>query len=336
MSTHLRFRSLSKESVSTSYIFAMILSLALLMAPSMGSSFVPKLSSSERYQRGRFRLQVPVIRGGSNNDELSIPGNDSTVPLSNSVIPPTISESSPDVSVRAETLETGNSISPPTEPVVVSEEAFLRRSSLGPNASPPGFLRQKYPDFPWHLVPNWLTYFRCVAIPLFVGVFYRPESNVAASGLFAVASATDFLDGYLARKWDVTSAFGAFLDPVADKLMVSTSLILLSGRYGARVAIPASVILAREIAVSALREWMAAQGLRDVVQVGYQGKLKTALTMVSLTLLILVPIHGAGFLGKLEGLSFALLYACTIITVTSAASYFRAAAPVLMNKSLVT
>jgi CDP-diacylglycerol---glycerol-3-phosphate 3-phosphatidyltransferase len=118
--------------------------------------------------------------------------------------------------------------------------------------------------------------------------------------------------------------------------MVSTSLILLSGRYGARVAVPASVILAREIAVSALREWMAAQGLRDVVQVGYQGKLKTALTMASLTLLLLVPIHGAGFLGQLKGLSFALLYACTVLTVTSAATYFRAAAPLLMNNSRVS
>lgn len=113
--------------------------------------------------------------------------------------------------------------------------------------------------------------------------------------------------------------------------MVSTSLILLSGRYGARVAIPASVILAREIAVSALREWMAEKGLREVVQVGYQGKLKTALTMTSLTLLLLVPVDGVGFLGKLEGLSFVLLYCCTIITVTSAASYFRAAVPALVN-----
>jgi CDP-diacylglycerol--glycerol-3-phosphate 3-phosphatidyltransferase len=113
--------------------------------------------------------------------------------------------------------------------------------------------------------------------------------------------------------------------------MVSTALILLSGRFGARVAIPASIILAREIAVSALREWMAAKGLRDIVQVGYQGKLKTAITMASLTLLLLVPIDGAGFMGKLEGLAFVLLYCCTVITVTSAASYFQAAAPVLVN-----
>jgi CDP-alcohol phosphatidyltransferase len=217
-----------RSSVMAFYLYAMMLSLALLMAPSMGSSFVPKVSSSERYQRGRFRLPVLVlmIRGGSNNDALSKPGNDSAVPLSNSLIAPTISESPPDVSFPAETLETENLVSPLTNPVDVSEEAVLRRSFLGPNASSPGILRRKFPDFPWHLVPNWLTFFRCLAIPLFVGVFYLPHSNVAASGLFAVASATDFLDGYLARKWDVTSAFGAFLDPV-----VSTAFVLAAYPY---------------------------------------------------------------------------------------------------------
>jgi phosphatidylglycerophosphate synthase len=113
--------------------------------------------------------------------------------------------------------------------------------------------------------------------------------------------------------------------------MVSTSLILLSGRYGAQVAIPAAIILAREIGVSALREWMAGQGLRDLVQVGYQGKLKTALTMSALTLLLLVPVDGVGLLGKLRWLSFSLLYLCTVITVTSASLYFRAAAPFLIR-----
>jgi CDP-diacylglycerol---glycerol-3-phosphate 3-phosphatidyltransferase len=113
--------------------------------------------------------------------------------------------------------------------------------------------------------------------------------------------------------------------------MVSTSLILLVGRYGARVAVPASIILAREIAVSALREWMAGQGLRELVQVGHQGKLKTALTMVSLTLLFFVPTEGTGILEKLQRLSFGLLYLCTIVTVTSGSVYFRAALPFLMR-----
>ncbi len=95
--------------------------------------------------------------------------------------------------------------------------------------------------------------------------------------IFAVASITDYLDGYLARRWDICSPFGAFLDPVADKLMVSTALILLSGKYGSVVAIPTSIILAREIAVSALREWMASRGKRDSVKVGFQGKVKKSL-----------------------------------------------------------
>jgi len=115
--------------------------------------------------------------------------------------------------------------------------------------------------------------------------------------------------------------------------MVSTALILLAGRYGAVTAIPAAIILARELAVSALREWMASKSLRDTVKVGYQGKVKTALTMASLTLLLLVPENGAGALGKLLKPSLVLLYLCTVITVTSGSVYFRAAAPILMKKS---
>jgi phosphatidylglycerophosphate synthase len=118
----------------------------------------------------------------------------------------------------------------------------------------------------------------------------------------------------------------------ADKLMVSTCLILLAGRYGAKVAIPASVILAREIAVSALREWMAQRGLRDAVQVGMQGKIKTALTMVSLSLLLLAPADASlGPLGHLQTPGIFLIYLCAVITVTSGSVYFRAAAPVLLK-----
>jgi cardiolipin synthase (CMP-forming) len=118
--------------------------------------------------------------------------------------------------------------------------------------------------------------------------------------------------------------------------MVSTALILLSGRFGAVVAIPTAIILAREIAVSALREWMASQGLRDLVKVGFQGKLKTALTMASLTLLLLVPetprTSSAAFLSKVKAPSLLLLYLCTTITVTSGTVYFRAAGPVLLKR----
>jgi CDP-diacylglycerol--glycerol-3-phosphate 3-phosphatidyltransferase/cardiolipin synthase len=117
--------------------------------------------------------------------------------------------------------------------------------------------------------------------------------------------------------------------------MVSTALILLAGRYGPRTAIPAAIILARELSVSALREWMASKGLRNVVQVGLQGKVKTALTMVSLTLLLMVPENVAGILGKIFQASLALLYICTIITVTSGSDYFRAAAPILFERETI-
>jgi CDP-diacylglycerol--glycerol-3-phosphate 3-phosphatidyltransferase len=142
----------------------------------------------------------------------------------------------------------------------------------------------------WHKLRT--GYIRCPSNPCVVALFYLPNRHVETGSLFAVASFTDWLDGYLARRWDITSPFGAFLDPVADKLMVSTALILLSGRFGMHVVIPTCIILARELSVSALREWMAQRGLRDLVKVGFQGKVKTALTMLTLTLLLLVPENG--------------------------------------------
>lgn len=205
---------------------------------------------------------------------------------------------------------------------------------MGPNASPPGLLRRKLPSFPWHQLPNFITYTRCLAIPGLVGLFYVPGKHVETGSLFAAAAFTDWLDGFLARKWDISSSFGAFLDPVADKLMVSTSLILLSGRYGSRVAIPTAIILAREISVSALREWMAQRGQRDLVKVGFQGKLKTAVTMATLTLLMLIPFgEEVGILGKEVVLkaAFSFLYFCAGITITSGSVYFRAAIPVLLK-----
>ena len=150
----------------------------------------------------------------------------------------------------------------------------ISNSKLGPNATPPGFLRRLFSSFPWHVLPNYLTYARCLAIPLFMILSYYPvrfpNRALVLSIVFALASFTDWLDGFLARRWDITSPFGAFLDPVADKLMVSTALIILAGRYGGIVAIPTSIIMAREVSVSALREWMAQQGKRDAVKVGMQ------------------------------------------------------------------
>jgi len=121
--------------------------------------------------------------------------------------------------------------------------------------------------------------------------------------------------------------------PVADKLMVSTALILLTGRYGKVVAIPTAIILAREIAVSALREWMAQRQLRDTVKVGFQGKVKTAATMFALTVLLLVPYPGLdGMATFLYTPGLALLYFSALITITSGYVYFKAAAPALLGK----
>jgi CDP-diacylglycerol---glycerol-3-phosphate 3-phosphatidyltransferase len=117
--------------------------------------------------------------------------------------------------------------------------------------------------------------------------------------------------------------------------MVSTALILLAGRYGPSVAIPCSIILAREIGVSALREWMAQRGLRDIVKVGFQGKAKTAVTMISLSLMLLVDegLAGASSTSKfsLFAISKLFLYLCTAITVTSGSVYLRAALPYLLE-----
>lgn len=197
-----------------------------------------------------------------------------------------------------------------------------------------GFLGRNLPIFSRHHIPNLLTYARCIAIPALACIFYIPELHKATSALFIAASFTDWLDGYLARRWDVSSAFGAFLDPVADKLMVSTALVLLSGHFGAIVAVPSAIILAREIAVSALREWMAQRGQRDSVKVGIQGKIKTALTMVALSVLLAVPRNGVlqgASLGRMVDLGLWLLYISSLITVTSGLVYFRAAAPALMS-----
>lgn len=207
-------------------------------------------------------------------------------------------------------------------------------SLLGKNAHrPPGFLRSRFPNAPWHKVPDMLTYLRCLAVPIFVALFYLPSDHhhrgsIYTGTIFAIASFTDWLDGYLARRWDISTAFGAFLDPVADKLMVSTSLILLSGRYGPITAIPSAIILAREIAVSALREWMATRGERNVVKVGIQGKIKTALTMVSLTVLLFAPASSTST--ALFKVGIPLLHVSAFITITSGSVYFIAAIPALM------
>ena len=141
-------------------------------------------------------------------------------------------------------------------------------------------------------LPNTLTWLRIWLIPLFVAVFYLPDGwvpahliNVLATGIFALASLTDWLDGWLARRLNQTSAFGAFLDPVADKLMVAAALIVLVDLDRAGIA-ASLIIIGREIAISALREWMAKEGKSGSVAVSFIGKLKTTFQMLAILLLL--------------------------------------------------
>lgn len=138
-------------------------------------------------------------------------------------------------------------------------------------------------------IPNYLTIFRILLIPIFVFVFYLPGywSHVTCAVIFAVACITDWFDGYLARYLRQTSKLGEFLDPVADKLVVAVALVLLVGeRNIPYLAIPAAVIVGREIVISALREWMAELGKRTSIAVSFVGKFKTFIQMVSLVLLL--------------------------------------------------
>lgn len=181
-------------------------------------------------------------------------------------------------------------------------------------------------------LPNLLTLMRIVLIPVLVVVFYLPFHwvNTVAAGIFFLAGFTDWLDGYLARKLKMMSPFGAFLDPVADKLLVSTSLLLLVGAKDINyITIPAIVIVGREIVISALREWMAEVGRRASVAVGYVGKVKTTLQMVALFLLLgfnpMTSWWGA--------LGFVLLYVSAILTIWSMVIYLTIAWPELTKKN---
>lgn len=179
-------------------------------------------------------------------------------------------------------------------------------------------------------LPILLTWLRIVLIPLFVAVYYLPDSwlsphgkNLVATGLFAVAAITDWLDGYLARSLNQTSAFGAFLDPVADKLMVAAALILLVGLQ--RVdAIIAVVIIGREITISALREWMAKLGQSRNVAVHFLGKVKTAAQMTAILLLLWwddlfgLPVRTLGTV---------LIFVAALLTLWSMGYYLRRALP---------
>lgn len=185
-------------------------------------------------------------------------------------------------------------------------------------------------------IPNFLTFLRILAIPLFVGIFYFPHNwllpenqNLVATLIFAGAAITDWLDGYLARIMNQTSAFGAFLDPVADKLMVSAALIVLVylGRLDAPIAL---IIIGREIAISALREWMAQIGKSKSVAVSFFGKIKTTSQMIAIPLLLYHDVIGENFHSQLVGTW--LIYIAAFLTLLSMFYYLKAALPLVLKE----
>ncbi|MDR4517529.1 MAG: CDP-diacylglycerol--glycerol-3-phosphate 3-phosphatidyltransferase [Nitrosomonas sp.] len=180
-------------------------------------------------------------------------------------------------------------------------------------------------------LPNFLTWLRILAIPLFVGIFYLPDGwlsseqkNLVATIIFAGAAITDWLDGFLARALNQMSAFGAFLDPVADKLMVAAALIVLVylDRLGAPIAL---IIIGREIAVSALREWMAQIGQSKSVAVSFLGKIKTTAQMIAIPLLLYHDDLAEGY-NALE-IGTWLIYVAAFLTLWSMIYYLKAAIP---------
>ncbi|MEO0314778.1 MAG: CDP-diacylglycerol--glycerol-3-phosphate 3-phosphatidyltransferase [Pseudomonadota bacterium] len=185
-------------------------------------------------------------------------------------------------------------------------------------------------------IPILLTWLRVALIPLVVGVFYLPvdwltdyERGLAATVIFVVAALTDWFDGYLARRWNQTSSFGAFLDPVADKLMVAGALLLLV-ELGRTTAVIAFVIIGREIAISALREWMAQIGASKSVAVSSLGKVKTIAQMIAIPMLL----YKAPLFGVIDTLYLGtiLLYIAAVLTLWSMVYYLRRAWPLIKER----
>jgi len=189
-------------------------------------------------------------------------------------------------------------------------------------------------------IPNILTLFRIVLIPVLV-VFYFLEISqrpIIVAGVFVLAALTDWLDGYLARKMNAMTKLGAFLDPVADKLIVSSALVLLVSDFDVLehvihpvlFSISVCIIIGREIVISALREWMAELGKRGVVSVGITGKVKTVFQMVSIGLLLYAqPIMGMP-LFKIGEITF---YVAAVLTLWSMWIYLKPAMPYLLDDS---
>jgi len=181
-------------------------------------------------------------------------------------------------------------------------------------------------------IPNLLTWLRILLIPLVVGVYYLPlplqEQNLIATAAFIVAAITDWFDGWLARKLGQTSAFGAFLDPVADKLMVAAALVMLVQLERAD-AVVAIIIVGREITISALREWMAHLGAAKSVAVSFVGKLKTTAQMVAIPLLLYYdPLLGL----PVAGMGEALIWLAAALTLWSMGYYLMKAWPEIRDR----
>lgn len=181
-------------------------------------------------------------------------------------------------------------------------------------------------------LPNTLTSLRIIVIPMIVIAFFLPVSwaRPTAGLLFALAGITDYFDGYLARRLGQTSRFGAFLDPVADKLVVATALILLVQADPTMwLAVIAAIIIGREITVSALREWMSQVGAQAKVAVSFFGKWKTTAQIIGISLMLYrepllgLPIYTSGYV---------FLFAAAVLTLWSMIDYLRAAWPVMLRQ----
>lgn len=182
-------------------------------------------------------------------------------------------------------------------------------------------------------IPNALTILRILLIPVLVVAFYVPFKNhlPVAALIFALAAATDWFDGYLARRLGQMTEFGAFLDPVADKLMVAVALVLLVERHDTLLfTLAACVIIGREIVVSALREWMAELGERTSVAVSYIGKVKTGFQMTAITALL--AINPESDPGWQLALCYIVLYAAAVLTLWSMMVYLKAAWAVMKER----
>jgi len=182
-------------------------------------------------------------------------------------------------------------------------------------------------------LPNQLTLFRVLVIPLMVLMFYTQYEwrFLACAALFGLAGITDALDGYYARKYDLATPFGAFLDPVADKLIVAVALaILIEENRDMLFTLPAVVIICREIVISALREWMAEVGSRAKVAVSNIGKIKTTFQIIALVVLLAFQ-HGTPY--YLHEIGLVCLYIAAVLTLWSMFIYLKAAWPSLSGKN---